>query len=164
MMRVEAKLEEMELALPEPVKPPPGVRLSFAWVRVRGDRAYVSGHGPLNPDGSPAGPFGKVGLEVSPEEGYQAARLTALSVLGSLKRELGDLDRVSAWLMVHGMVNAAPDFGVTTNVINGFSDLILELYGPETGMHARTAVGMETLPLGLPVTIAAEVEVSADGP
>ncbi len=164
MMRVEAKLEEVELALPEPVKPPPGVQLSFAWVRVRGDRAYVSGHGPINLDGSPAGPFGKVGVEVSPEEGYQAARLTALSVLGSLKRELRDLDRVSAWLMVHGMVNAAPDFGVTTNVINGFSDLILELYGPETGMHARTAVGMATLPLGLPVTIAAEVEVSAVGP
>ena len=161
-MRVEAKLEEMRITLPEPVKPPPGMQLSFAWVRVRGDRAYVSGHGPLNPDGSPAGPFGKVGAEVSPEEGYEAARLTALSMLSSLKRELGDLDRVSAWLVVHGMVNTAQDFKGTTNVINGFSDLILELYGPEAGMHARTAVGMATLPLGLPVTIAAEVEVIAD--
>ncbi len=65
----------------------------------------------------------------------------------------------SAWLVVHGMVNAAPDFRGTTNVINGFSDLILELYGPEAGMHARTAVGMAALPLGLPVTIAAEVEI-----
>jgi enamine deaminase RidA (YjgF/YER057c/UK114 family) len=158
-MRIEAKLEEMRLALPEPARLPPGVRLSFAWVRARGDRVYVSGHGPLNPDGSPAGPFGKVGVEVSPEEGYVAARLTTLSMLGSLRRELGDLDRVSAWLMVHGMVNSAPDFRGTTKVINGFSDLILELYGPEAGMHARTAVGMAALPLGLPVTIAAEVEI-----
>ncbi len=158
-MRIEAKLEEMRLALPEPARLPPGVRLSFAWVRARGDWVYVSGHGPLNPDGSPAGPFGKVGVEVSPEEGYVAARLTTLSMLGSLRRELGDLDRVSAWLMVHGMVNSAPDFRGTTKVINGFSDLILELYGPEAGMHARTAVGMAALPLGLPVTIAAEVEI-----
>jgi enamine deaminase RidA (YjgF/YER057c/UK114 family) len=158
-MRIEAKLEELGLALPEPIKLPPGVKLSFAWVRVHGNRAYVSGHGPLNPDGSIAGPLGKVGAEVSPEEGYQAARLTALSVLSSLKRELGDLDRVTAWLMVYGLVNAVPDFTQTTNVINGFSDLILELYGPEAGMHARMAPGMATLPLRLPVTIAAEVEI-----
>lgn len=160
-MLIEAKLEEMGLTLPEPVKLPPGVQLTFSWVRVCGDRAYISGHGPLNPDGSPAGPFGKVGAEVSPEEGYEAARLTALSMLSSLKRELGDLDRVSAWLAVHGMVNAAEDFKGTTNVINGFSDLILELYGSEVGTHARTAVGMATLPLGLPVTIAAETEVKS---
>ena len=161
-MLIEAKLEKMGLVLPEPARLPPGIELSFAWVRVRGDRAYVSGHGSLNPDGSPAGPSGKVGAEVSPEEGYEAARLTALSMLGSLRRELDDLDRLSAWLMVHGMVNAAPEFRVTTNVINGFSDLILELYGPEAGMHARTAVGMATLPLGLPVTIAAEIEIDAE--
>ncbi len=159
-MRIEARLQELGLVLPEQPKPPPGIELSFAWVRSRGDRAYVSGHGPLNADGSVAGPFGKVGAEVSPEQGYEAARLTALSVLGSLKRELGDLDRVSAWLTVHGLVNAAPDFVRTTNVINGFSDLILELYGPEAGTHARVAPGVATLPLGLPVTIAAEVEIS----
>lgn len=160
-MKVEVKLEEKGLSLPGPVKLPPGVELPFAWVRVRGDRAYVSGHGPLSVDGSPAGPFGKVGTEVSPEEGYEAARLTALSVLANLKRELGDLDLVSAWLMVTGMVNAAPDFAGTTNVINGFSDLILDLYGTEAGKHARVAVGMATLPLGLPVTVAAEVEIHA---
>ncbi len=158
-MRVEAKLEELELALPGPMQLPPGVRLPFAWVRVRGDRAYVSGHGPLNPDGSLSGPFGKVGAEVSPEEGYEAARGAALSVLGSLKRELGDLDRVSAWLMVHGLVNAAPDFGGTAGVINGFSDLILDLYGPEAGMHARMAPGVATLPLNHAVFVGAEVEI-----
>jgi enamine deaminase RidA (YjgF/YER057c/UK114 family) len=160
-MRVEAKLEERGLALPEPAKLPPGVQASFAWVRLYGDRVYVSGHGPLAPDGTPAGPFGKVGAEVSPEQGYEAARSTALSVLSSLKRELGDLDRVSAWLTVHGMVNAAPEFTQTTNVINGFSDLIVELYGAEAGIHARMAPGLVTLPLGLPVVIGAEVAISS---
>ncbi|CAA9462579.1 MAG: Bona fide RidA/YjgF/TdcF/RutC subgroup [uncultured Rubrobacteraceae bacterium] len=158
-MRVEEKLKEMGLVLPGPPRIPEGVRLPFAWVRVRGDRAYVSGHGPLGADGSPSGPFGKVGEEVSPEEGYEAARGCALSVLGSLRRELGDLDRVSAWLVVHGLVNAAPGFGGTAGVINGFSDLILELYGPDAGMHARTAPGVATLPLNHAVFVAAEVEV-----
>ena len=134
--------------------------MSFSWVRVHRDRAYVSGHGPQNPDGSIAQPLGKVGAEVSPERGCELARLTALSALGSLKRELGDLDRVSAWLMVHGMVNAVPDFAQSTNVINGFSDLIVELYGPEAGTHARMAPGVATLPLGMPVVIGAEVAIS----
>ena len=107
---VEAKLEEMGLDLPGPVQVPPGVRLPFAFVRVRGNRAYISGHGPQNPDGSIAGPRGKVGADVTVEQGYQAARLTALSILGSLKRELGTLDRVAAWLRVFGMVNSAPGF------------------------------------------------------
>ena len=159
-MLIEAKLEKLGLTLPEPPKIPSEVKISFAWVRVHDGRAYVAGHGPQNPDGSIAEPLGKLGEELSAEEGYQAARLTALSILGSLKRELGDLDRVAAWLMVYGLVNAAPDFTLTTNVINGFSDLIVELYGPEAGTHARIAPGLATLPLGLPVTIAAEVAIS----
>jgi enamine deaminase RidA (YjgF/YER057c/UK114 family) len=158
-MEVEARLEELGLVLPEPLQTPPGLVLPFSFVRVRGDRAYVSGHGALNPDGSLAGPFGKVGAEVSVEQGYEAARLTALAILASLKRALGDLDRVSAWLRVFGMVNSAPDFDRQPNVINGFSELILELYGPEAGGHARSAVGMAALPLGMPVEIEAEVEV-----
>src|SRR4028118_238120 len=92
-MRVEAKLEELGLELPEPAKLPPGVRASFGWVRVHEDRAYVSGHGPLAPDGTPAGPFGKVGAEVSPEEGYEAARSTAPSVPRTPTRELRGLRR-----------------------------------------------------------------------
>src|SRR5947209_1909400 len=117
-MQIEARLEALGLVLPEATKVPAGVRLPFASVRVRGHRAYVSGHGPANPDGSFAPPFGKVGAEVSPEEAYTAARLTALAILGSLKRELGDLDRVSAWLRVFGMVNVAPGFNKTPAVIN----------------------------------------------
>lgn len=158
-MDIEAKLEELGLVLPEPTKTPPGLVLPFSWVRVRGDRAYVSGHGPINPDGSLADPFGKVGAEVSVEQGYEAARLTALAMLASLKRELGDLGRISAWLRVFGMVNSAPGFDQQPNVINGFSDLILSVFGPEAGNHARSAVGMAELPLGMPVEIEAEVEI-----
>ena len=158
-MQVEARLEELGFVLPEPMKAPPGLHLPFSWVRVRGNRAYVSGHGAQNPDGSLAGPFGKVGAEVSLEQGYEAARLTALSVLGNLKRALGDLNRLSAWLRVFGMVNSAPGFNQQPNVINGFSDLIIEVYGLEVGDHARSAVGMAELPLGLPVEIEAEVEL-----
>ena len=161
-MEVEARLEELGLVLPEPLKAPPGLQLPFSWVRVRGNRAYVSGHGAQNPDGSLAGPFGKVGAEVSLEQGYEAARLTALSVLGTLKRTLGDLNRLSAWLRVFGMVNSAPGFNQQPNVINGFSDLIIEVYGSEVGDHARSAVGMAELPLGLPVEIEAEVELLGD--
>ena len=100
-----------------------------------------------------------MGAQVSVEQGYQAARLTALAILGNLKRELGDLDRVTAWLRVFGMVNAAPGFNQTPRVINGFSDLILELYGPEAGLHCRSAVGMAELPFDMPVEIEAEVEI-----
>jgi enamine deaminase RidA (YjgF/YER057c/UK114 family) len=158
-MKMETKLEELGLALPGPTKTPTELVLPFSWVRVRGDRAYVSGHVPLNPDGSFAGPFGKVGAEVCEEEAYEAARLTALAALASLKRALGDLDRVTAWLRVFGMVNSAPGFDQQPNVINGYSDLILELYGPEVGDHARSAVGMAGLPLGMPVEVEAEVEI-----
>ncbi len=158
-MQIEAKLEALGLVLPEPLKAPPGMRLPFAHVRVRGNRAYIAGHGPQNPDGSLAQPLGKVGADLSLEEGYQAARLVALAILGSLKRTLGDLDRVTAWLRVFGMVNSAPGFTQQPSVINGFSDLILELYGVEAGQHARSAVGMAELPVGIPVEIEAEVEI-----
>jgi enamine deaminase RidA (YjgF/YER057c/UK114 family) len=158
-MKVEAKLDELGLTLPQAMTVP-GMRLPFAPVRVRGSRAYVSGHGPTNLDGTLAEPRGKVGADVTPEQGYAAARLTALAVLGALKRELGDLDRVTAWLRVFGMVNAAPGFTQTPGVINGFSDLILELYGPEIGAHARSAIGVAELPMGIPVEVEAEVEIA----
>lgn len=160
MSKIEAKLQALGLVLPEPMKTPTGIRLPFAWVRVRGSRAFISGHGPLNPDGSLAAPFGKVGKDVTLEQTYQSARLTALAILASLKRELGDLDRVVAWLRVFGMVNSAPGFNQQPSVINGFSDLILELYGPDAGNHARSAVGMAELPLDIPVEIEAEVEIA----
>lgn len=159
-MKIEAKLQALGLALPEPMQAPPGMKLPFTPVRVRGNRAFISGSGPLNPDGSLAQPLGKVGAQLTLEQGYHAARLTGLAILGSLKRELGDLDRVTAWLRVFGMVNVAPGFTQTPSVINGFSDLILELYGPEVGAHARSAVGLAELPMSIPVEIEAEVEFS----
>ena len=155
-MRIEARLEQMGLHLPPPFQPPPGVVLPFSPVRIVGDRAFVSGHGPQTEDGAFAGPFGKVDRDVSVEDGYRAARLTALSVLGSLQRALGDLDRVAAWLRVFGMVSSSPGFQRQPAVINGFSDLIIELYGAD-GAHARSAVGMAELPFGIPVEVEAEV-------
>lgn len=158
-MKIEEKLAAMGLFIPEPVKVPEGVILPFSFVRVRGNIAYISGHGPQNPDGSLAEPFGKVGADLTVEQAYQAARLTGLSILGSLKRELGDLDRVKAWLRLFGMVNCSPNFTQHPAVINGCSDLILELYGAEIGAHARSAVGMMALPFGLPVEIEGMVEI-----
>jgi len=110
-------------------------------------------------DGSLAGPFGKVGAELTVEEGYRAARLVALSMLASIKRSIGDLDRVRRWHRVFGMVNSAPGFAQQPSVINGFSDLILELYGPARGAHTRSAVGMAELPLHMPVEIEAELSL-----
>ena len=159
-MSIEIKLQEMGLVLPEEIKVSPGVNLPFSFVTVRDNRAYISGHGPQHPDGSIAGPFGKLGGEVSVEQGYEAAKLTGLSILASLKRELGNLDRVTAWLRVFGMVNSTPEFDRQPQVINGFSDLILELYGPDRGAHSRSAVGMISLPFNMPVEIEAEVEIS----
>src|SRR5690349_8984303 len=158
-MRIEEKLAQMGLVLPEAHRPPPGIMLPFSVVRVRGNRAYIAGHGPLNPDGSLAGPFGKVGAEVTAKQAYNSARLTTLAILGNLNRALGDLDRVTAWLRIFGMVASAPGFDQQPAVINGCSDLLLELYGPEVGAHARSAVGMAELPFGIPVEIEAEVEV-----
>ncbi len=157
-MRIEARLAELGLALPAPAQLPPGVRLPFSEVRLRGARALIAGHGPLNPDGTLAGPFGKVPTDVTPEQAYAAARLTALSMLASVKRALGDLDRVSAWLRVFGMVNSAPDFAAQPGVINGCSDVLLDVFGPEIGQHSRSAVGLAALPFNLPVEIEGELE------
>jgi enamine deaminase RidA (YjgF/YER057c/UK114 family) len=159
MTQIENKLESLGLVLPPPVAMPAGVVLPFPWVRIVGRRALISGHGPQHADGSLAEPLGKVGRELTLEEGYEAARLTALGMLGSLKRALGDLDRITAWVRVFGMVNAAPGFDRMPAVINGFSDLILALYGPEAGAHARSAVGLAELPFDIPVEIEAEVEI-----
>ncbi|MBF0277505.1 MAG: RidA family protein [SAR324 cluster bacterium] len=158
-MTIEEKLKKKGYILPKALIIPPGVKLPFAFVRVRGNRAYISGHSPQNPDGTIAEPRGKVGGDLTLDQGYEAARLTALSILGSIQRELGSLDRVAAWLRVFGMVNGAPGFNRQPMVINGFSDLILELYGPEKGAHARSAIGMADLPFDIPVEIEAEIEI-----
>ena len=160
-MKIEARLQSLGLRLPAPLQLPPGAVLPFPWVRIVGTRALISGHGPTEADGSLAKPLGKVGAEVTPEQAYRAARLTGLAILGSLQRELGDLDRIASWVRVFGMVNSAPGFNKQPAVINGFTDLIVEVFGKEIGAHARSAVGMAQLPFDIPVEIEAEVLVDA---
>jgi len=158
-MTIDQRLRELGLVVAEPFRSPTGAAYPFSWVRIRGSRAYVSGHLPLEPDGTLAEPRGKVGESVSIEQGATLARLAGLAMLGSLQRELGELDRIKAWLRVLGMVNVAPGTTQLAGVINGFSTLILEVFGPERGAHARSAVGMAELPYGVAVEIEAEVEI-----
>ncbi|MGA1074114.1 MAG: RidA family protein [Ilumatobacteraceae bacterium] len=161
MGRISDRLADLGLDLPPPLAPPPGIVLPFRMVHIVGDRAIVSGHGPQAPDGSVGGPLGRVPDEVSVDDAYRSARSTGLSILADLHRALGDLDRITAWCRVFGMVWCAPDFHGQPAVINGFSDLILEVFGPEVGAHARSAVGMASLPFRIPVEIECEVAISA---
>jgi enamine deaminase RidA (YjgF/YER057c/UK114 family) len=155
--RIAERLKKLGLSLPAPFAAPPGVEFRFDLVRVSGGHAYISGHGPL--DGSEVLARGKVGAAVTPEQGYEAARLTALSVFTSLERELGDLDRVTRWVKLLGLVNCAPGFSGMPGVINGFSDLVLELWG-DAGRHARSAIGVAELPFDIPVEVEGMVEIS----
>ena len=162
MSTIERRLVELGLALPAPRQLPPGVVLPFPWVRAVGARAIFSGHGPTDANGALAKPLGKVGRDLTVDQGYAAARLTGLAILGSLARELGDLDRIAAWTRVFGMVNCAPGFNRQPAVINGFTDLIVEVFGASIGAHARSAVGMAELPFDIPVEIEGEVELRGD--
>ena len=157
-MAVRERLAELGLELPAPMHIP-GQR--FELVHVAGDRATIAGHLPLAPDGSIAGPLGKVGADVSAEEAYQSARLVALAMLASLEAAGIDLDRV-VWRKVFGMVNAAPGFNALPGVINGFSDILLEVFG-ERGRHSRSAVGVAELPFGAPVEVEAEIMLMPAG-
>ena len=158
MSKVEDRLAERGLVLPEPLKVPEGMVLPFPEVNIRGARAVISGQGPLNPDGTLSGPFGKVGIDVTVKEANKLAEMTGLAMIAGLKRALGDLDRVTGWVRVFGMVNCAPEFSQQPAVINGFSNLILDVFGPEIGRHARSAVGMGALPMQMAVEIEGEVQ------
>ena len=147
-MSAEARLAELNLELP-PAPQPGG---TYNPVVECGNMAYVSGHGPLLPDGSMIS--GNVGGDLSEAEGNAAARQVGLTLLATLRAQLGSLDRVKRIIKVLGMVNAAPDFERHPQVINGFSDLMLEIFG-ENGRAARSAVGMGSLP----GKIAVEIEV-----
>ena len=159
MSSTEQRLHDLGITLPDPLQLPPGVVLPFPWIRIVGTRALISGHGPTNQDGSMAQPLGKVGQDVSQEQAHLAARLAGLAILGSLQRALGSLDRIAAWTRVFGMVNSAPGFKNQPAVINGFTNLILDVFGPAVGAHARSAVGMAELPFNIPVEIEGEVEI-----
>jgi enamine deaminase RidA (YjgF/YER057c/UK114 family) len=156
--QIEERLNELGITLPHPFTPPPDMKLPFDWVRVSGNYAYVSGHGPL--DGSDVLVIGKVGSDVTPERGYEAARLTGLAILSSLREALGDLDRITGWAKALGLVNCAPGFNGTPGVINGFSDLVFEVWG-DRGRHARSAIGAAELPFDMSVEIEAIVEIDS---
>ncbi len=160
MALIEQRLQDMGLSLPAPIQTPAGVKMSFPFVRVLGTRVMISGHGPLNDDGSLAKPLGKLGHELNVEQGQIAAQRTALAILASLKRALGDLDRIQAWTRVFGMINSAPGFTRQPEVLNGFSELILALYGDDRGQHVRSAVGMAELPFNIPLEVEGEVSLS----
>ena len=152
MSRVEERLSGLGLELPEPAPP---IANYVPAVRT-GNLVFLSGHAPRQ-----AGSYvylGKLGRELSVDDGYQAARVVILSALASLKAEIGDLDRVRRVVKVLGMVNSAPDFHDQPAVINGASDLLVELFG-DAGRHARSAVGMAELPMGISVEIELVVEV-----
>lgn len=153
---IKQRIDDLGLVLPKPMDTG---ALPFQLARVDGDRVLLSGHVPLSDDGRMAKPLGKVGTELSADEGHAAARRCALGLLATLQATLGDLDRVSAWLRLFGMVNVAPGFNALPGVINGASELILEVFGSDVGAHTRSAVGMAELPFGAPVEIEAEVRI-----
>ena len=157
--RIEQRIGDLGLVLPEPLKLPPGMKVPLAWVRVLGKRLLVSGHGPQEADGSIAQPLGQVGAEVTVEQATEAARKVALTMLGTIQREIGDLDRIDCWVKVFGMVNSAPGFTGQTAVINGFSEQVIEIFGEERGLATRSAVGMAALPFGIPVEVEAELQL-----
>ena len=149
----EQRLEELGIQLPDPPDPV----ANYVGAVQTGNLVFLAGHGPLLPDGSYI--TVKLGRDLTLVEGYAAARQTGIALLATLKREIGDLSRVTRIVKVNGMVNATPDYTEQPNVINGCSDLLVEVFGPEIGKHARAAVGMNSLPIGIAVEIEMIVEI-----
>ena len=156
MGTISDRLTELGLELPPPMAVPGDTSFPFELVRVEGGLAYTAGHGPITSDGLLH--VGRVGAEVTVEQGYDAARATGLSMLRSLQDALGDLDRVTSWVKVLGFVRCAEGFNNTPAVINGFTELIHELWG-DAGRHSRSAIGAGELPFGMPVEVEAIVAV-----
>jgi enamine deaminase RidA (YjgF/YER057c/UK114 family) len=152
-MSAEGRIKELGITLPDPPKPGgnyvPGVRV--------GNLLFLSGHGPSRVDGKPSA-RGKVGRDLSAEDGYKVAREVGVNLLGTARSMLGSLDKVKRIVKVLGMVNSAEGFGEQPKVINGFSDLMVEIF-EDQGRHARSAVGMAELPSGIPVEIEMILEV-----
>ncbi|MGV3556558.1 RidA family protein [Larkinella arboricola] len=148
----EKRIKELGITLKAPGKP----IANFVTAVTVGKLVFVSGHGPVQADGEYV--KGKVGKELTVDQGKEAARLTGISLLGALKSHIGDLNKVKRIVKVLGMVNATPEFDKHPQVINGYSDLMVEVFG-ENGRHARSAVGMGSLPMGIPVEIEMIVEL-----
>jgi len=153
-MGAEATLKDKGITLPSPSTP----LANYVGAVRTGNLLYLSGHGPIRTGGKPSA-TGKVGRDLTVEQGYQVAREVGLCLLATTRASLGSLDRVKRVVKVLGMVNSAENFGDQPKVINGFSDLIVEVFGEAIGKHARSAVGMAGLPLGIPVEIEMILEV-----
>ena len=152
-MSADARVQELRLELP-PAPKPQGV---YKPLVVFGNSAYVSGHGPIKADGSMI--TGRVGGELDQEAGYAAARQVGLAILATLQAQLGSLDRVKRLVKTLGMVNATPDFADHPAVINGYSDLMRDVFGDDAGVGARSAIGMGSLPGNISVEIEAIFEI-----
>lgn len=159
MITPEERLRELGLDLPAPARAPDGVHLPFSFVNVRGNRLLFSGSPKSAMDGTIAGPFGVVGTDFTTDQAYADARMIALSVLANIKAEIGELSHIVGWTRVFGMVTSAPDYTEQHLVVNGFSDLVIDVFGPEVGRHARSAIGVAGLPLGFAMEIEGEVQI-----
>ncbi|MHB8523819.1 MAG: RidA family protein [Limisphaerales bacterium] len=155
-MNAETRLRELNLELP-PAPKPVGV---YKPLVIVGNLAYVSGHGPVKPDKTLIA--GRVGADLDLAAGKSAARQVGLTILATLRNGLGSLDRVQRVIKVLGMVNCTPEFREHPAVINGCSELFAEIFGPENGIGARSAVGMGSLPGNIPVEIEAIFEIASE--
>jgi len=153
-MGAEATLKAKNITLPTQSTP----MANYVSAVRTGNLLFLSGHGPLRTEGKPSA-RGKLGKDLSTEQGYKVAREVGLSLLASARTSLGSLDKVKRVVKVLGMVNSAEGFQEQPKVINGFSDLMVEVFGETIGKHARSAVGMAELPMGIPVEIEMILEV-----
>ncbi len=151
-MQVEARLKELGIDLPPAITPV----ANYVPAVVTGNLVFLSGHGPVKEDGTLV--TGKVGADLTVEEGYETARLIAMGLLGSLKAQIGDLDRVKRIVKLLGLVNCTAEFTDQPKVINGASDFLVEVFGGK-GKHARSAVGTNALPMNISVEIEMIVEI-----
>jgi enamine deaminase RidA (YjgF/YER057c/UK114 family) len=152
---VEQKITTLNIVLPEPSSPVANYVPAVSFLEDK--LLYLSGTGPKKPDGSYI--VGTIGLDLSKEEGYEAAKLAGINLLARLKKELGDLNRVKRIVKVTGMVNSTKDFNEQPAVINGFSDLMVDVFG-ERGRHSRSAIGMVSLPMNIAVEIEMLIEIN----
>jgi enamine deaminase RidA (YjgF/YER057c/UK114 family) len=155
MVHIEKKLSELGIELPPPPKP----AANYQPCQRSGDLLYLSGHLPLNNDGSLQ--TGKITSETV-DQGYQAARQVALNLIATLQNELGDLDRVQQVVKLFGIVQSTDDFHEQHKVMNGCSDVFVEVFGKERGFHARSAIGTNALPLNISVEVEAIVRIKSD--
>ena len=159
MTTPEQKLTDLGYKLPKPITDPKNLHLPFTFINIRDENVFISGHPRHSDDGVINGPYGKVGRDLTLDEANQAAKEIGLSVLSNLKKEIGELSRVKNWCRVFGMVNSTPEFDQQHLVINGFSDLIIDVFGDNIGQHARSAIGVASLPMNFAIEIEAEIKI-----